>query len=272
MPSRPDPSKVSLHLVNGGYGNGDKEWLEEVARGSRSVPSWVVPKNSAIGDDVVINVAGYGFFATAKIASSTEPRADWVNRYGAALRSIRLIRPAISLTLVQRLIPDLKWARYPRSIATPTPSLSDRIRKTVEDRRRMGVSALGEGLLGEASIEELRAAALLSSHPSLAPKERKAIYRIRSSAIRRYALCRAGNCCEACGQQAPFRTASGSWYLEVHHTDRVADDGPDHPAKVIALCPNCHRRVEFSADAKQFNASLKKILAELEGTGKARSR
>ncbi len=114
-------TRVSLHLLNGGYGNGDKEWLEEAARASRRIQSWIVPKNAAIGDEVVINVAGFGLFATAKVASSTKQRTDWPNRYGAALNAITLIKPAISLPLVQQLIPQLGWARYPRSIATPAP-------------------------------------------------------------------------------------------------------------------------------------------------------
>lgn len=28
--------------------------------------------------------------------------------------------------------------------------------------------------------------------------------------------------------------------LDVHHLDRVSDGGPDDPANLVALCPNCH--------------------------------
>lgn len=63
---------------------------------------------------------------------------------------------------------------------------------------------------------------------------------------------------------APFRGADGRPFLETHHTRRVADGGPDHPAKVIGLCPNCHRRAHFAGDAKSFNASLMRKLPKLE--------
>ncbi|MGY5106804.1 HNH endonuclease, partial [Streptomyces sp. 900105245] len=33
---------------------------------------------------------------------------------------------------------------------------------------------------------------------------------------------------------------SGDPILEVDHIHDLALDGPDHPANMIALCPNCH--------------------------------
>jgi HNH endonuclease len=39
-------------------------------------------------------------------------------------------------------------------------------------------------------------------------------------------------------------------YLEPHHLRRVSNGGPDHPAHVISLCPNCHRRVHAGADGQ----------------------
>ena len=65
----------------------------------------------------------------------------------------------------------------------------------------------------------------------------------RSRDVRDYVLARAGNNCEGCHSLAPFTRKDGSPYLEPHHIRRLSDGGPDHPAFVIALCPNCHRRV-----------------------------
>ena len=41
-----------------------------------------------------------------------------------------------------------------------------------------------------------------------------------------------------CGAEGPFPTRAlpERPYLEPHHTDRLSDGGPDHPARVIALC------------------------------------
>jgi len=44
---------------------------------------------------------------------------------------------------------------------------------------------------------------------------------------------RAKGRCEGCGAPAPFRGVDGQPFLETHHTTRLADDGPDHPRKVI---------------------------------------
>jgi hypothetical protein len=66
----------TLHIVQGGIDNGDKKWLEKAARNNLSSPSWIVPKSVGIGDIVVVYVADYGFFATAKIRTLAKPRVD----------------------------------------------------------------------------------------------------------------------------------------------------------------------------------------------------
>jgi 5-methylcytosine-specific restriction protein A len=38
---------------------------------------------------------------------------------------------------------------------------------------------------------------------------------------------------------------------------RLADDGPDSPENVAAVCPNCHRRAHYSSDRTAFNAQLR---------------
>ncbi len=62
-------------------------------------------------------------------------------------------------------------------------------------------------------------------------------------------LDRANDHCENCQQHALFIRASGDrkgeWYLEVHHTKRLADDGDDTIENAVALCPNCHREKHF---------------------------
>jgi 5-methylcytosine-specific restriction enzyme A len=98
-------------------------------------------------------------------------------------------------------------------------------------------------------------------------KTARTIYRVRSAAIRHHVLRRADGDCEGYGRPAPFRNGKGAPYLEPHHTTRLSDEGPDHPARVIALCPNCHRRAHYSNEARQFNLSLKKKLAQIECVG-----
>lgn len=89
-------------------------------------------------------------------------------------------------------------------------------------------------------------------------------YRRRCASVQRYALRRAGGCCEACGRPAPFVDSTGRPFLEVHHILRLADDGPDAPANVAAICPNCHREAHYSHDRLEFGRRLLARVAEAE--------
>ena len=255
---------TNLHIVQGGIENGDKRWLERAARLRLSRKAWIAPKSVVPGDEVVIFVGGYGFFATGRFSTTARPRKDRPNRYGAGITSIRLIKPAVSLATIRRSIPGLTWANYPRSITTPTAAIASQIRTLITDRRRTGLPDLDERSLNEANIDELRRVALMSARSVTTKRKREVYYRARSVAIHRYVLLRAKGRCEGCGKEAPFRKKDGVPYLEPHHTTRLADDGPDHPNKVIGLCPNCHRRAHHAEDAISFNRKLRRRLVKLE--------
>lgn len=36
---------------------------------------------------------------------------------------------------------------------------------------------------------------------------------------------------------------NGKPYLEAHHIVPLAEDGPDELSNMVALCPNCHRKM-----------------------------
>jgi len=78
----------------------------------------------------------------------------------------------------------------------------------------------------------------------------------RDPEVRAYVLSLADGRCELCGQAAPFRDLSGSWFLEVHHVVHLAQGGADTPNNAVALCPNCHRRLHYSVDAPMAIQSL----------------
>ncbi|MGY3354821.1 5-methylcytosine-specific restriction protein A [Bradyrhizobium sp. GM0.4] len=86
----------------------------------------------------------------------------------------------------------------------------------------------------------------------------------RSQDVRNYVLARAAGHCEGCEAPAPFARKDGSPYLEPHHTRRLSDGGPDDPSFVIALCPNCHRRVHAGADGDAYNSTLLGRMAAIE--------
>ncbi len=257
-------SMTRLHIVQGGIKNRDKALLERLAKRGGRVSGWVAPKSAQPGDNVVIYIGGYGFFATAIVDSPAKPRADWPNRYGADLRAITLIRPPISLAAVLRHIPQLAWARYPRSINTPDTHVAKKVRELIQRRRKTGLPDLDDDALAESNLEELRRVAMMGSRSSTSTRIGRVVYRARCLAIKLYVLRRADGHCEYCGALAPFLRPNDSPYLEPHHTTRLADDGPDHPSHVLALCPNCHRRAHHAADATTFNQQLKKLLRKLE--------
>ena len=253
----------TLHIVQGDAED-DKTQLEKKAKGKLiHTTSWICPKSARPGDDVILYVPTYGFFATAIIRSLPEPRHDWHNRYGAPLTSVRLINPAISLAAIRKHIPELKWAIYPRSITTPTPDVATKIRNLIHMRRKNHFDC-AEDVLLNSNIDELRRIALLKAKRTATPKERNTNYRVRSSAIKLYVLLRSKGICEGCGKPAPFKKIDGSPYLEPHHIKKLADDGPDHPNFVIALCPNCHRKAHYAANAEGLKKILLKKMSVLE--------
>lgn len=79
----------------------------------------------------------------------------------------------------------------------------------------------------------------------------------RSEQVKRYARKAAQGVCQGCDEEAPFIDKTGEPFLEVHHLYRRSDGGPDHPDNVIAICPNCHRRVHHGEDGETFNKRLK---------------
>lgn len=97
------------------------------------------------------------------------------------------------------------------------------------------------------SLTDLRERALQAANPPQMSSARAALVnvRVRSKVVREYVLARSGGRCESCEEEAPFFTALGQPYLEAHHIHKLSDGGPDHPAFVAALCPNCHRRAHW---------------------------
>lgn len=118
----------------------------------------------------------------------------------------------------------------------------------------------------ELSIERLRSAAQKAAKPQRAKnwREARVAYRKRSATVRDYVLARANGRCELTGEPAPFQTPSGRPYLEVHHTRRLSDDGPDDPRYVAAICPTVHREIHFGAHGDELNRKLIEKLAEIE--------
>jgi 5-methylcytosine-specific restriction protein A len=115
-------------------------------------------------------------------------------------------------------------------------------------------------------IAVLRAEAVAAGRLNAPVYATKSEYRARSLSVARYVLARANGICEACKKPAPFKRVDGTPYLEVHHTRRLADEGPDDIVHVAGICPNYHREAHFGPDIDGLRANLEKLVAEKEGT------
>jgi 5-methylcytosine-specific restriction enzyme A len=86
----------------------------------------------------------------------------------------------------------------------------------------------------------------------------------RDPAVRAWVLKLSKGNCEACGEEAPFNSEDGSAFLETHHMKRLVDDGPDIVENAVAICPNCHRRLHYSADRLEFAERVFEKVVRLE--------
>jgi hypothetical protein len=84
----------------------------------------------------------------------------------------------------------------------------------------------------------------------------------RSPVIKKYVEARADGVCEMCGEPAPFETPDGRPYLETHHVDELGQGGKDHPDKVAAVCPTCHKRIHYGEDGDALNEALRERLEQ----------
>lgn len=72
----------------------------------------------------------------------------------------------------------------------------------------------------------------------------------RDPLVKAWILQQSKGVCECCGESAPFYLNDGTPYLEVHHVIPLSSSGPDTVSNCVAICPNCHRALHYSKNAK----------------------
>ena len=78
----------------------------------------------------------------------------------------------------------------------------------------------------------------------------------RSVYVKEFAKRAARGICQLCDFEAPFLDKQGNPFLEVHHIHYLARGGSDTIDNVVALCPNCHRKIhqlELQEDLIKIN-------------------
>jgi len=106
------------------------------------------------------------------------------------------------------------------------------------------------------TLDVLRIKALDAANMKPDKKSSAREYYERSASVAKYVLARAAGKCELCGKDASFMRRDNTPYLEPHHILRLADEGPDHPDSIAALCPNCHREVHYGVNGEMVNKRL----------------
>ena len=63
--------------------------------------------------------------------------------------------------------------------------------------------------------------------------------------------------CELCGEPAPFDDFSGNPYLEVFYLQKYAIVNSKLINNAVALCPNCHAKLEYAPDKEDIQKLIK---------------
>ena len=86
----------------------------------------------------------------------------------------------------------------------------------------------------------------------------------RSGKVKGWVIRRANGFCELCDDKAPFEKDDSTPFLEVHHLTRLKDGGPDTVGNCAALCPNCHRKLHYSAERFTLTKTLREHITKIE--------
>lgn len=105
-----------------------------------------------------------------------------------------------------------------------------------------------EVLASELSLEELKQKAILYSTNTPGTQKITTTEYVRNQYISEYAKRIANGICQLCRKPAPFKDKNNKDYLESHHIIWLSNGGKDSIENVVALCPNCHRKMHIIND------------------------
>lgn len=133
-------------------------------------------------------------------------------------------------------------------------------------RQALAVRSLDKGAFEPEVVAELLAPSRTppAGHRQPAQVIRPTSQFVRDLEVKAWVLKNAQGRCECCGEAAPFETAEGIPYLEVHHLKTLASGGSDTVNNAVATCPNCHRRLHYSQDAEALRRRLLKKIDRLQ--------
>ncbi|AMQ05903.1 HNH endonuclease [Sporosarcina psychrophila] len=81
--------------------------------------------------------------------------------------------------------------------------------------------------------------------------------------VKEFARGAAKGICQLYDNEAPFLDKQGNPFLEVHHVHYLSKGGSDTMDNVVALCPNCHRKIRQLELEEDVNKITEKALGNL---------
>ncbi|PIC65354.1 HNH endonuclease [Sporosarcina sp. P13] len=138
---------------------------------------------------------------------------------------------------------------------SPSEDLIKNSMKKKEEKARSFSEAELLGLAGQAH-----------SNPSKRAVMDKNVY-VRDPYVKELSFKLAAGICQLCDSNAPFHDGKGKPFLESHHIDWLSLGGADVIENVIALCPNCHRKmhiVDNEKDVHKLKSRSKDLLDGLQ--------
>lgn len=119
--------------------------------------------------------------------------------------------------------------------------------KPVNDMQSVFEHEPSEELLNQLSDEELARRTKIKVVGKKVKKAESTVY-YRDPYLKEMVKRIAEGKCQYCGNPAPFVDKNNLPYLEEHHVKQLADGGTDSIDNVVAICPNCHRRMHVLND------------------------
>jgi len=81
---------------------------------------------------------------------------------------------------------------------------------------------------------------------------------------------RANGFCELCTNPAPFTGLDGQPYLEIHRIVPVQCGGKNTAQNLVALCPNCHKKMEIVPQAPDLKLLTERATRLKSNSGKVK--
>lgn len=86
----------------------------------------------------------------------------------------------------------------------------------------------------------------------------------RDKEVAEYGIRRANGKCDLCTDLAPFLKSDGTPYLEAHHVIWLSRGGEDTIENIVAVCPNCHRKLHVCDNRQDVEKLKKRLIAYMK--------